>query len=317
MIEGDLRKQLEAATFQAVGPTKRKELARAAFRSLGSGRFDEPRLVKCGPAKARRTVATAVDRVSGVDFALVPGGTMRFGLDDAHWSKFVDIAMSLASPMQPYGVSSTVGQARGTGEDVVLDPFLVARFPITARVAGLDDILSTDRIQRNFRKSDLENGRRFLPLLIDEVRVAEAKLGVSMPTVFELDWAITAGARSVFYWGNTLDYAAMSERGPEHPLLRQEDAGFVPWPATTAFGLRAAVSIPQWCSFPLPTAHGAARHDDESELLLVRGGAGYYAPWQGAGEFLWLVSFMNARADAFEAYRDKHAFRPVIRLAGR
>jgi hypothetical protein len=297
------RKSLHEKAWAAATDGQRKKAARASLEGLDKERhaFGAISLERHGPRGNRRVVARVLDEATDVEYVLVPGGLFAPGLDEERWAALVELAEAHRVPSAQYGAMG--GVARGPGRQVEVEPFWIARFPLTARVKGLVDVLSQDAFARNVREEPLRRSpTRFLPLSIDEVVASEERFGWRMPSVMELEWAISAGARTVFYWGDGLDYPALSKEGPKHPLLRLEDVEDAPWPATTAFGLRSAVACPQWCW----AASG------EGKQCYVRGGAGHCAPWQGCGEFLWMVNLMIAPVDTLEAHLAMHALRPVL-----
>jgi formylglycine-generating enzyme required for sulfatase activity len=302
-----LLKSLHEKAWANATDGKRKELARASLQSLEfkGHDFGPVSLEKQGPRGNRRVVASVRDQATSVEYVLIPGGAFAPGLDEERWAMLVELAETHRVPPKPYGAASSAAFAKGPGRELDVDPFWIARFPLTVRANGLVEILSKDTFARNVREEPLKKKpTQFLPLLIDEVVASEERFGWRMPSVMELEWAISAGARTVFYWGDELDYAALSREGPKHPLLRLQDVEDAPWPATTAFGLRSAVALPQWCWSP----------SKEGKQCYVRGGAGYCAPWQGCGEFLWMVNLMIAPIDALEPHDTMHALRPMLAI---
>ncbi len=288
--------------------SERKKRARESLEALDGDvarAFGPVTLQKHGPRGARRSVACVTDESTGLEYVLVPGGSFSPGLDEEKWALLVELAAAHRAPPKPYGAASSASFAKGPGKTIKTEPFWIARFPVTARVKGIEEVLSKDTFARNVREEPLkQNPKRFLPLSIEEVAASEERFGWRMPSVMELEWAISAGARSVFYWGDGLDYEEINRAATKHPLLRLEDVADGEWPGTTAFGLRSAVAIPQWCCSPSP----------EGLRCYVRGGAGFCAPWQGCGEFLWMVNLMVAPIDALEPHDTMHALRPVLTL---
>lgn len=293
---------LELADWNAADADTRLEVATKTFAANGCGR---PRFETCGPPEKPITVAIATHETTGVEFALVPGGTVVCGIGDAGWAKLIDFARKEGVPPQVYGSTENPSIAReGPGPQRV-EPMLMATFPITAAMRGLEPLLSKDKFERNVREDAWKDHSRFYPLSLEELTALEKHTGWQMPHGFQLEWGITAGRDALFYWGDELDYDALcGPDGHHHPMLEIRDDPKRVWPAKSAFGLRSPVSIPQWCWFGAP----------DERVTFVRGGAGWCAPWQGCGEVLWMVNFMIAGTDTFEEHVKTHALRPVVPL---
>src|SRR5919106_840594 len=98
----------------------------------------------------------------------------------------------------------------------------------------------------------------------------------------------------------------MQTRRLPSPLLALGFGDDLAWPFSTRFGLAGAVAVSQWCVYrgPGPDAE-----------LFVRGGAGECHPWEGCGEWLWMVNGCIVPQAWRSADAASHAVRPVIRLA--
>jgi hypothetical protein len=296
---------LDIEVWDKASDARRHKTVAAVLSKLRKQRdmqLSAPRWEHCGPPGSQRPIAVVVDEPTGVEFCLVPGGWFTPGLDTAHAKTLVELMERYDRSPYPYDTSVPWTVCAAPKQRVPIRPFLVARFPLTHAMTGLDACRSKDGPA--WRNQAPDNDREFAPLVVDEIDAVTSRFHWEVPQAVYLEWAISGGARDVFYWGDDLDYAAMSDEGPRHPLLRIDDPGETPWPGTNAFGLRGAVAVPQWCWLA----------EAEGKRLYVRGGAGYCAPWQRCGEMLWLVNFMVAPWDTFGDERDEHALRPMIPL---
>lgn len=308
-MDDSLLDALEIETWsESSNEEKRRtvEAALAALQDERGCRFGSLRLEECGPANGRRTVAVVTHEESRMEFCLVPGGWFSPGLGQRRREKLFQLLMQMngTPEVPPYGSHADPKICFSPDREVPVRPFFIARFPLTKGDEIITRDLDENILARGVDPAAPQHPRRYLPLRIQEVDAISKRFGWEVPHAVYLEWAIGAGAPHLFYWGDELEYETMSVQGNRHPLLALHDAGDSPWPATTAFGIRGAVGVPQWCFLPVKGG----------KLLLVRGGAGVCAPWQNCGEFLWLVNFMAVPWDDIEESNDAHAFRPMISL---
>ena len=274
----------------------------ASLRSTGL-RLGEPRLEVFGPPDDAQQVAIVEDVERGTWFSLVPGGRLKPGLGDREMEKFWELeeawlqvlGLDLREHERPYTALDWSADQLARDTPVVVPTMLVAMRPLSAKTLGVQPPRHS-----------------VAPLLTwDEAQHAAQKLGYAMPTTWQLEWATTAGIPSLFYWGDDLPdpvHPCSEWRGPEDFEVRSADfaqdymglgeSDVAPWPTSNRFGLQGAAGQPVWSEGPAGEA-------------LVAGGADRYFPWQGCGEWLWLLSAL--RVDVRDIRDHQGAmFRPAI-----
>ncbi len=261
-----------------------------------------------GPSGQTQEVAIVEDRGTGTWFSLVPGGTLHPGLSEGGLAAFWDLENAWLTVLsartaheQPYTAKGWSPEQLHRRPPVEVPPMFVALQPLPARVL------------------EVEAGRfASRPLLrFEEAESIAARLGYAVPTSDELEWSTKADGDGLFVWGDDLP----SPMDPREPGPSDRDAwedeadafasaymelaaeAIAPWPTSGLFGLQGAGGQPVWCRGP----HGEA---------LVAGGAGRFFPWQGCGEWLWLLPSIRVEADAIQRHQGA-MLRPILRIVER
>jgi hypothetical protein len=286
-------------------------VAREVITSLGSAgeALGEPWLESFGPPDATQRIAIVQDVDRDVAFAFVPGGRLAPGLGEAEMARFWDLQKAelemigaRASEHQvPYKARAWSPAQLERRPAVDVGPMLIAIDPLTSTELKLPKPRFSSR-----------------PLLTWEAaNDASARLGYAIPTSDQLEWATTAGIPTLFYWGDALP-APMDPRDADAADLDRDDwedgseefariymdlpsAVVAPWPTSNRFGLQGTAGQPVWCR-------------GEKDEPLVAGGAARCFPWQGCGEWLWLLSALRVDARTIERHQGA-MLRPVISVS--
>ncbi len=293
--------------WRELDDSARLEVARGVIAAIRAAapvhRLGEPSLEEFGPPDERQTIAIVQDVEREVWFALIPGGRLEPGLGPTALRRFRELESAWLEALDyppgehqlPYTADAWSPAQLERGAPVDVEPMLVAIQPLSHRV------LQTAAPRYSAR-----------PLLMwEEARSAAARLGYDLPTSRQLEWATTAGVESLFYWGDALP-APMDPRSTvsDWEMFEIESEQFAAaymalahgevarWPTSNRFGLQGTAGQPVWCEGP-------------GGEPLVAGGADRYFPWQGCGEWLWLLSAL--RVDArFIANHQGAMIRPAI-----
>lgn len=328
-------------------PTERREAVAAELaQALAASGYTLHlwRMEAHGP-EGEQPVLIFTDAETRLDFALIPGGTLLPGYDEA--------------AMQRYRAIYTIVERRDHGEEwdedfdeeieerllaqtidrpkvfaseapcdlrrkssVSIAPFLMATLPAVAKMPGMS--LRWERVA---------------PML--------GRYGWEVPTTHEWEWAAQGGRSGIFYWGDEVPrfvvncivhYAQDEEEAEEYGrrsaemdaqieaewpdeervlltnAVRFEDVMELQfpasktyrWPAANRFGLVGLHSWGEWCA--------PSEDPDEPFPLIVRGGAGGCFPWQICGEWMLLLSAAERRLSIKTDYADSNVVRPVILL---
>lgn len=286
---------------------QRVALARAAVERVRAQghHLGEPGLVPFGPPDDVHPVALAEDPDTKTTFALVPGGTFAPGLGERGMEAFWSLQRAWLAALQretahemPYTATAWTPEALRRRVRVEIAPMFVAIQPLTAAALGVQ--------QGRFASRPL--------LRWDEATAAAARLGYEVPSSDELEWATGAGLASLFYWGDALpdpmdpsleaprDFGEWQRAADDFAATYMSiwDETEVPWPTSNRFGLQGAAGQPAWC------------RGDGGEAL-VAGGAARYFPWQGCGEWLWLLSSLRVPVTAIRGHQGA-MLRPILRV---
>lgn len=279
-------------------------VVREALASLASEghAFGEPRLESFGPPGDAQRIAIVEDTKHDAGFAFVPGGRLAPGLGEPEMARFWDLERAWLHALKntrlhelPFTALEwdPVQLQRRTAVDI--GPMLVAIAPLASQDAAAPKPRFSSR-----------------PLLTWEAaKETAARIGYAIPTSDQLEWATSAGVSNLFFWGDALPSpmdprVAITDRDEwvtqSEAFAREymELAGelVAPWPTSNRFGLQGTAGQPVWC-------RGGA---DEP---LVAGGAARFFPWQGCGEWLWLLSAL--RVDARQIpYHQGAMLRPIV-----
>lgn len=276
-------------------------------------------LHRFGPAARVVTIAQFVHEPSKLRFSLVPGATFQPGFQRDAWITIVKrVALELDGipesawkperldrlagnrlyGIAPYGVNAPWlldALKAGSQDEVRVDPLLVATTPFQelGYVASLGDVLP-----------------RAGSLL--------AAHGFDVPTVYEYEWFLDAGSDRAFYFGDVIPgYDDEAHAAFSSDILRRKaqsgDAATCTdprgaWPEANVFGLRGLLGNRQLCLLDRA----------DSPAPFVKGGAGFCYPWQGCGEWLWLLTALAVPLPCTESYTWAATnLRPVLRLVPR
>ncbi|MGE0791869.1 MAG: hypothetical protein AB7S26_39715 [Sandaracinaceae bacterium] len=278
-----------------------------SLRTVGH-ELGAPRLVSFGPPDDAREVAIIEDVKRGVWFSLVPGGVFEPGLDVDGLAAFSDLELAWREALEledgaelPYTATTWSSEQLRRGAAVEIPSLLVAIQPLHARALGV-----------------ASPGHSRCPLMsFDDAQAAATRLGYRVPSSAELEWATTAGRPSLFYWGDALPHP-MDPRSEWTTLedfeIESNDfadeymsisaSEVAPWPTSNRFGLQGAAGQPVWCAGPRGEP-------------LVAGGADRFFPWQGCGEWLWLIPSVRVDARSIREHHEGAMLRPVITVPGR
>lgn len=229
------------------------------------------------PAPADGAAATPfVHGPSGHRFRYVPQGSFRMGLSPAEKRA----ARAIFDPVQ-----ANLQEMRPVHEERV-GAFLVAERPV---------------LTREVRPAETRYADSAAYVTDDEALAFCERMGMTLPTEAQWEYACRAGSQTLFTWGDTLpaedeladwltfDFAAGNGRA-------------------NAFGLHG-LYVGEWCldrfrpDYATPAAADAPR--------VVRGGGAFFWPWQDQ-EWVWCMSAM--RLPATDLPDGRCAFRFVRNL---
>jgi len=163
----------------------------------------------------------------------------------------------------------------------------------------------------------------------DEIEPLLWRHAWELPTSNEFEWALRGGVDSLFYWGNKLPFfmtcfwersrydfdALFAWNEKETAWVTSFDGimggEFRPsslnsWPWCNRLGLQYMIASSTWCA---PTGDM-----NDAFPLVSRGGARGGYPWQGCGEWRWLLSAFERRISLTDNYANRAWIRPIIRL---
>jgi hypothetical protein len=278
---------------------------------------DEPlALRRFGPAGSEQAVLQWRDPGTGLHFSLIPGGTFRPGFDEDLMARYDQLRRQLgpvgeeaaSEDDEPPGHALLMGSDRACDlrrkAPVTVAPLLMAAELAPASIPEIRDLLNIPWIEYTCQQFEFRGYNA--SVVWDRVDAVLERLGWSLPTSSEFEWALRGGVDSLFYWGDepaefmtawcepSFDQVMSTRFDPDRPRS---------WPWCNRFGLAAMLAQGTWCA-PSPDP-------DDAAPLVVRGGAADYWPWQNCGEWLLL---MNAVESHQRPMWSDNCLRPVIRL---
>jgi len=284
-----------------------QQLSSALHVSLKStGKSMSPPMGKYFGRNHDRLVLTTTEEESGLQFALVPGGTYTPGYREEQLVELGTIAERLS-----------VGEGEecelpymGRRDPVSIAPMLVARCPV---------VCMTDRSQvmSDREYALIHQTTEPIPLQCEWYQgVSVCKCGSwSLTNSEEAEYAARGGEDGLFYWGNEPNQVmACSHSGSHIVTVPQSDVSWkliesavVPgeceeWPISNGFGLCKILSFRMWCN---ATSLG-------NGTLCTLGGAANTWPWQGCNEWLYFCACYQ-ESISMDASR-RACVRPIIRF---
>jgi hypothetical protein len=289
---------------------------------------DEPlALRRFGPAGSEQAVLQWRDPGTGLPFSLIPGGTFRPGLDEDLMAHYDQLRRQLgphgeeaASEVdEPPGHALPMGSARACDlrrrAPVTVAPLLMAAELAPASIPEIRDLLDIPGIESMCQQFEVRGYNAEVGW--DGVDAVLERLGWSLPTSSEFEWALRGGVDSLFYWGDeppefmTTEWSEATSASCEASFDQVMSTRFDPdrprsWPWCNRFGLAAMVAQGTWCA--------SSRDPNDAAPLVVRGGAADYYPWQNCGEWLLLMNAVESYQGSRWNVNFIACFRPVIRL---
>jgi formylglycine-generating enzyme required for sulfatase activity len=202
---------------------------------------------------------------SGLEFTLIPGGEVRFGLGQEEEGA----ARKLADP-PPFDVSALRPVSRRQ-----VNSFLVSTGPIP--IAFVTPILGDECLS----EYDRRNGEPTYPAYLTREAALEVArtFGCRLPAEVEWEYACRANTKTLFPWGNALP--SRKDLGKwldlEHPTELKRNG----------FGLYGLFSG-DWCLDQWTASHLESAPIVNGEYV-IKGGGSVFWPWQETGEWKWCM----------------------------
>jgi hypothetical protein len=321
-LSAEERQTAAAATTESLNKQGRR------MRYLGIGTF--------GPDLDKQSLPQWHDDETDLRFSLIPGGEFLPAYDDPLLNKYEAVYQRLYSmtirdaqeageaegvhsrpdSLFPFGSMGSCDLRRKA--PVQVSPMLMACDPVTRRFNDGGRLVDSNRI-RVYGNS----GNAWHPLYLEwgEVGPTLRLFGWAIPSSVEMEWAIGAGCRTLFYWGDEPHNAILafhsedqfSEEEGENAFDTLLHASFEPdrprvWPWTNRFGLAGILCEATWC-----------RPDQDPNSLyplIHRGGASSSFPWQYCGEWELLLTAAESRItlDGQLGAGRSAAIRPILKF---
>lgn len=266
--------------------------------------------------RTERTMATFLDREHGLEWVLIPGGTVRaWGARERElltqalkqMEGFHSEDLSVES-LRPYNAEG-FDFSRLFRPAVELAPFLTTTTPLLGTTRGLTPLDS-----KRQRLLQLENSESVFTVHRDELERLMSGPRWRLPSARESEWMTSAG-QYLFPWGDELprwmwhsqEFEDLAEEDPEAEEpesfdlhFRFDYAGGMEWACANGFGLMDALVASHWVN-------------DDGKLSW-HGGTGECYPWQACLEWAGLITAAVAPEPAETKPWRGHALRPVIEL---
>jgi hypothetical protein len=306
-IPRELHSRLQLPIWNGLDESERLEIVSQLSECISAnGRLLEPiGFREFGPDDGRpQIVFQFKDCTFDISYSLVPGGSFEPG----YGARLLEKLLALIQKYEPWAIDFDPAAATAWS---CKQPCDLRRKPLQ-RVDPF--LMATTRVTSG-QWAEIE------PVL--------RRHAWELPTSFEFEWAVRGGVDSLFYWGNSVPYFmtcfldrsrsdfdakdAWSEKetawvtsfdGIMHGEFRPNSARSWPW--CNRFGLHYMVSWSTWCA---PVGDMSDPYP-----LVSRGGARGGYPWQGCGEWRWLLSAFERRISLTDDYANRAWIRPIIRL---
>jgi hypothetical protein len=342
-MPADLLANFALDRWNALSQEEREGVAAKFCDSLGERNygFEGWGIDYHGPDREQPVLFLTETRTA-MEFALIPGGTLLPGYDDAHMERFAEI-LDLKEGWRRKKVYASE-QERQSAEEffaevtqklrrkppVNITPFLMAVFPVMAMTPGIQQVLASPG---GSKRTWEEVARRRWPVSLkwESVPPVLQHFGWILPTTWEYEWAVKGGKEGLFFWGDKVphfvaDDFAYHEYDAEMRVFTAEQRHLIAddiyldsvmmsafsrsrpriWPYCNRFGIVGPVARSHWCA--------PSKEPDDPTPLIVRGGGAEYWPWQGAEGWLTLLTAAEERL-SYDAERGQwNILRPIIRL---
>ena len=214
---------------------------------------------------------------SGLGFRYIPGGVFSMGLSDQEETA----ARNLCDP-----IPANLPEMRPVHE-LRMMPFLMAERPVLMKNVGDDTTCSSSQSAAY--------------LSYDEAIACCDRLGATLPSEAQWEYACRAGSNTLFTWGNDL---------PDGNEL----AGWMKFDFAggngnaNASGLHG-LFVGEWCSDTFTSSYEADHSGTDAKV--IRGGGALFWPWQDR-EWVWCMSAM--RMPSTDLIDNQCGCRPVRNL---
>lgn len=352
ILPDDFLSDCTFSVWNSLTDERRREIGNAVLASLhDSGyQFHQVRLEGHGPAE-EHPVLMFTDQRTGMDFALIPGGILSPGYDEAQLNRLLQITelVEYVPDEEEFEDEEEEGEEDDSEReefsfpdrvpifasaapcdlrrrpDVQIAPFLMAVRPVPVESPEILELITPPTWWYSWvkRLSSIALQWQMVPPILEHFQWA-------VPTSLEFEWALTAGVQSLFYWGDELpSFVATdpAEYGEEYPAWTAEQQALI----TSSVTFEDVMEPGSTANAPDVWPHtnrfgliGMVAQDcwcepsnDPSDLapLIVRGGAAGSYPWQACGEWRSLLNGAECRLRWDSDYGDWNGLRPVIRLS--